>query len=39
MGDLGAGLRLYVKGGIFVRPELRHAERLGVSLGYTFGER
>ncbi len=52
MADLGAGLRLYVKGGIFLRPEMRlylvhnnfefssgHAERLGVSLGYTFGER
>lgn len=51
MGDFGAGLRLYVKGGFFVRPEARvylvhnnfefssgHAERLGVSLGYTFGE-
>lgn len=51
-GDFGAGLRLYVKGGIFVRPEMRvylihnnfefssgHAERFGVSLGYTFGER
>ena len=51
MGDLGAGLRLYVKGGLFVRPEARlylihnnvefssgHAERLGVSIGYTFGE-
>ncbi len=51
MGDLGAGLRLYVKGGLFVRPEVRlylihnnvefssgHAERLGVSIGYTFGE-
>ena len=52
MADLGAGLRLYVKGGIFVRPEARlylihnnvefssgKAERLGVSIGYSFGER
>ena len=50
MGDLGAAVRLYVHGHIFVRPEAQvylihnnvefssgHAERLGVSIGYTFG--
>lgn len=50
MGDLGAAVRLYVWGHMFVRPEAQlylihnnvefssgHAERLGVSIGYTFG--
>ena len=50
LGDVGAGLKLYVYHDIFIRPEARvyfirnnfefsdnHAERLGVSLGYTFG--
>jgi hypothetical protein len=50
MGDFGGGLKLYLHGGLFLRPEARvylihnnfefnsgHAERVGVSLGYTFG--
>jgi outer membrane protein with beta-barrel domain len=50
MGDLGAAVRLYVHGHVFVRPEVQlylihnnvefssgHAERVGVSIGYTFG--
>ena len=50
LGDVGAGLKLYVYHDIFIRPEARvyftrnnfefsdnHAERFGVSIGYTFG--
>ena len=50
MGHFGAGLRLYIHGGLFVRPEAHvylihnnqefssnHAERFGMSIGYTFG--
>jgi hypothetical protein len=50
MGDFGAGIRFYIHGGLFLRPEVRlylinnnsefssgRAERVGASLGYTFG--
>ncbi len=52
MGDVGVGLRLYVHGGLFVRPEAQlylihnnvefssgRAARIGLSVGYSFGER